>query len=70
MKAKVFMANLREVKKLLRVPDASLTPIVGSRGIVPTFHLTRSEAIRLELSRRSYMTAEARALRAGMISLR
>lgn len=56
MKAKVFMANLREWKKANK-PE----PTPPKKPRVP--HILRSERIRLELSRRAYMTPEARAMR-------
>ena len=57
MKTKVFMANVREWKKANKLEP---TPPKKPRE----FHLTRSEKIRLELSKRSFMTPEQRATRA------
>lgn len=73
MKAKVFMANQREFRistrelrddgiqrRLAREPVSSAELREKSRKYKPT----RAERIRLELSRRSYMTQEGREWRA------
>ncbi len=72
MKAKVFMANMREFRiatrelrddgiqrRLAREPVSSADLREKSRGYKPT----RSERIRLELDRRARMTPEGRAFR-------
>jgi hypothetical protein len=75
MKAKAFMANMREFRiatrelrddgvqrRLAREPVSSADLREKSRKYKPT----RSERIRLELSRRAYMTPEGRAFRAEL----
>jgi hypothetical protein len=66
MKVKMFMANVREHKKNQKRP-AYDAPVVRHD---PKYKPTRSEQIRIELSRRARMTPEARAMREGFIPLR
>lgn len=73
MLAKAFAAYARERKKQDHwpaVPMLDAEPIKSSRGVVPKFRMTRGEIIRLELSRRSRMTPEAREVRNELIPLR
>lgn len=73
MQAKVFMANLREWKKLNKLPPLPLLmsePTKSSRGIEPKpRELSRGEKVRLELSRRSRLSPAQRADRDNLITL-
>ncbi len=68
MKAKVFMANVREFKKLAHVVYQE--PSTTARGEVLEFSLTHSERVTQELRKRAYMTPTARDMREGFVALR
>lgn len=81
MKAKVFMANVREFRiatrehrddgqprRLAREPLTADEVRAISRERKP--RISSGERIRLELSRRAYMTPQARAARAALMGVR